>query len=232
MFLKICGIRNLDDASYAVDQGATALGFVLWPRSPRYVERDAVARIVAQLPATVTTVGVFVNESSDEIARTMERTNLTAVQLHGDEPATYAQELAWPILKSVTLATAGEILATWSDDTTLLVDAADMDRRGGTGQQVDWAAAAPLARARRLVLAGGLTPANVADAIAAVRPYGVDVSSGVEDAPGVKNPEKVGRFLTAARKAMMTGDVTTGDVTPGGVTTGGVGRPFRGAMEK
>lgn len=216
MFLKICGITSLDAAAHAVDQGATALGFVLWPRSPRYVARDAVARIVAQLPATITTVGVFVNESSDEIARTMERANLTAVQLHGDEPATYAQDLAWPILKSVTLATATEVAAAWSDDTTLLLDAADSERRGGTGQQVDWAAAATLARARRIVLAGGLTPANVAEAIAAVRPYGVDVSSGVEDAPGVKNPEKVARFLAAARKAMMTDG----------------GRPFRGAVEK
>ena len=115
MFLKICGIRNLADASHAVEQGATALGFVLWPRSPRYVARDAVARIVAQLPATITTVGVFVNESSDEIVRTMDRTNLTAVQLHGDEPAAYAQ-LAWPILRSVTLATAAEVAAVWSDD--------------------------------------------------------------------------------------------------------------------
>ena len=220
MFLKICGIRNLDDASHAVEQGATALGFVLWPRSPRYVAPDAVARIVAQLPATITTVGVFVNESSDEIARTMERTNLTAVQLHGDEPASYAQELAWPILKSVTLATAGEVAAAWSDDTTLLLDAADIERRGGTGQQVDWAAAAALARTRRLVLAGGLTPANVADAIAAVRPYGVDVSSGVEDAPGVKNRDKVARFLAAARTAMMVSAAAD------------VGRPFRGAVEK
>jgi phosphoribosylanthranilate isomerase len=222
VFLKICGITNLSDALHAVDQGATALGFVLWPRSPRYVTRDAAARIVAQLPATMTTVGVFVNESSDEIARTMERTNLTAVQLHGDEPPTYGQELAWPILKSVTLATAAQVAAAWSDDTTLLLDAADRERRGGTGQQVDWAAAAALARARRLVLAGGLTPANVADAIAAVRPYGVDVSSGVEDAPGVKNPEKVAQFLAAARKAMMAAARADADV----------GRPSSGAMEK
>ena len=223
MFLKICGIRNLDNASHAVEQGATALGFVLWPRSPRYVAGDAVARIVAQLPATITTVGVFVNASSDEIARTMEQTNLTAVQLHGDEPAHYAQELAWPILKSVTLATAVEVTAAWSDDTTLLLDAADIERRGGTGQEVDWAAAAALARARRLVLAGGLTPTNVADAIATVRPYGVDVSSGVEDAPGVKNPEKVAQFLAAARTAMMAQAARAG---------ADGGRPFRGAGEE
>lgn len=203
MFLKICGITNLDDAMHAVEHGATALGFVLWPRSPRVVQRDTVARIVAQLPATVTTVGVFVNESSDEIVRTMERTNLTAIQLHGDEPVEYAAALAWPILRSVTLETAPLIAEAWSDDTTLLLDAADPDRRGGTGQQVDWEAAADLARRRRVVLAGGLTPANVTDAIGRVRPYGVDVSSGVEDAPGMKNPDKVSQFLRCARQAML-----------------------------
>lgn len=222
MFLKICGITSLDDASHAVEQGATALGFVLWPPSPRYVARDAVARIVAQLPATVTTVGVFVNESSDEIARTMERTGLTAVQLHGDEPAEYANELAWPILRSVTLGTAPAIAAEWAEDATLLLDAADLERRGGTGQQVDWESAATLARKRRVVLAGGLTPLNIADAIAIVRPYGVDVSSGVEDSPGVKNPEKVAQFLSAARKAMMAQAART---------DADVGRSLRGAME-
>ena len=203
MFLKICGITSLDDAAHAVEQGATAIGFVLWPRSPRFVRRDDVARIVAHLPATVTTVGVFVNESSDEIARTMERTNLTAIQLHGDEPPAYGNALAWPILRSVTLETAARVAGEWPEDTTLLLDAADAERRGGTGQQVDWEAAAALAGLHRVVLAGGLTPANVAEAIARVHPYGVDVSTGVEDAPGVKNPDKVSQFLTSARKAMI-----------------------------
>ena len=220
MFLKICGITTGEAALHAVEHGATALGFVLWPRSPRFVPRDDVARIVAQLPATVTTVGVFVNESSDEIARTMERTNLTAIQLHGDEPATYGEALAWPILRSVTIATASRIALEWSDDTTLLLDAADPERRGGTGTQVDWEAAAALARNHRLVLAGGLTPANVAKAIAAVRPYGVDVSSGVEDALGVKNPDLVATFLAQARKAMMSEPLDA------------VGHHSKGAVEK
>jgi len=203
VFLKICGITSLEDAAHAVEHGATALGFVLWPRSPRFVQRDDVARIVAHLPATVTTVGVFVNESSEEIARTMERTNLTAIQLHGDEPPSYGHALAWPILRSVTLETAARIAREWSDDTTLLLDAADPERRGGTGQQVDWEAAAELAGIHRVVLAGGLTPGNVAGAIARVHPYGVDVSTGVEDAPGVKNADKVSQFLAYARKAMI-----------------------------
>lgn len=202
MLVKVCGITRIEDALHAVDHGATALGFVFWPRSPRRVEPDVVARIVGELPPTVITAGVFVNETSDGIARTMEKARLTHVQLHGDEPVSYSEVLAWPILRSLTLDTSAAILSEWPAETTLLLDAADPERRGGTGRAVDWAKAATLARRRRVVLAGGLTPENVEDAIAAVRPYGVDVSSGVEDAPGLKNAEKVSRFLAKALKAM------------------------------
>jgi phosphoribosylanthranilate isomerase len=202
VFLKVCGITRVEDALHAVTHGATALGFVFWPRSRRRIDPETVAGIVEALPDSVITAGVFVNESSDQIARTMEQTHLTHVQLHGDEPATFGEVLPWPILRSVTLATSAEIVSTWPADTTLLLDAADPERRGGTGQLVDWTKAATLAHRRRVVLAGGLTPENVREAIAAVRPFGVDVSSGVEDAPGVKNPEKVSRFLANALKAM------------------------------
>jgi phosphoribosylanthranilate isomerase len=193
VFLKVCGITRREDALHAVNSGATALGFVFWPRSSRRVDPDVVAGIVGELPPTVITAGVFVNETSDGISRTMEKARLTHVQLHGDEPVSYGEVLPWPILRSVTLDTA---------ETTLLLDAADPERRGGTGQAVDWAKAATLARQRRVVLAGGLTPENVGEAIAAVHPYGIDVSSGVEDAPGLKNAEKVSRFLANALKAM------------------------------
>jgi phosphoribosylanthranilate isomerase len=201
MFLKICGITRLDDAKQAIDEGATALGFVLWPRSPRFVSDRHVADIVAAVPASVKTVGVFVNESLDAIFLTMARTGLSMVQLHGDEPGMYGRLLAWPVLKSVTLDTGDDVMDDWPAETTFLVDAADRERRGGTGEAVDWTRAAALARKRRLVLAGGLTAANVGDAIAAVRPYGVDVSSGVEDAPGLKNARKVSLFLSRARQA-------------------------------
>jgi phosphoribosylanthranilate isomerase len=192
------------DARHAIEQGATALGFVLWPQSPRFVSNRKVAEIVAALPASVITVGVFVNESVDGIALNMKQTGLSAVQLHGDEPATYADALTWPIFRSVTLETADTVTEAWPIETTLLLDASDSERRGGTGQSVDWAKAANLAQRRDIVLAGGLTPENVALAISVVRPsYGVDVSSGVEDAPGVKNANKVATFLARARKAML-----------------------------
>lgn len=201
MFLKICGITGIEDAQHAVERGATALGFVVWPQSPRFVSNRKVAEIVAALPASVMTVGVFVNEPPEGIALTMERTGLTAVQLHGDEPSTYASVLKWPVLRSVTLVAADAVLDAWPATTTFLVDAADPRRRGGTGQAVDWTRAAEIAKRRRLVLAGGLTPENVAEAIVAVHPYGVDVSSGVEDAPGMKNAKKVARFLANAQQA-------------------------------
>ena len=202
MLLKVCGITRVADALHAVEHGATALGFVFWPRSPRCVDPGAVAEIVGELPPTVITAGVFVNESSDQIARTMDKARLTHVQLHGDEPVSYGDVLSWPILRSVTLDTSMAVVSTWPVGTTLLLDAADPERRGGTGQAVDWGKAAALARARRVVLAGGLTPENVSEAIVTVRPYGVDVSSGVEHAPGLKSPEKVSRFLANALKAM------------------------------
>ena len=202
MFLKICGITRLVDAKLAIDAGATALGFVFWPKSPRFVSDRKVAEIVAALPASVATVGVFVNQSVDGIAVTMQRTGLRMVQLHGDEPCTYADALSWPILRSVTLDTAQPLLDAWPPETTFLVDAADPERRGGTGQAVDWTRAAELARLRWTVLAGGLTAENVEAAIATVQPYGVDVSSGVEAAPGLKDAKKVARFLTNAQHAM------------------------------
>lgn len=199
--MKVCGITRLTDALHAVQQGATALGFVFWPNSPRYVTPERAAEIIAELPSSVTTVGVFVNETVDGIRGIVARAGVTAVQLHGDEPPSYADAIAWPIFRSVTLDVIADVGSAWPADTTLLVDAADRDRRGGTGVAVDWSRAADVARRHRVVLAGGLTPANVADAIATVRPFGVDVSSGVEDAPGVKSLEKVTRFLANARHA-------------------------------
>lgn len=200
-FVKVCGITRLTDALHAVQHGADALGFVFWPRSPRYVAPDRAAAIIAELPSNVTTVGVFVNETLDGIRAVVSRARLAAVQLHGDEPPAYADALGWPVLRSVTVDEAAEACGTWPLDTVFLVDAHDPVRRGGTGATVDWKRAAALARQRRVVLAGGLTPENVSQAIAAVRPYGVDVSSGVEEAPGVKDFDKVARFVANARSA-------------------------------
>jgi len=201
MFVKVCGITRLTDALHAVEQGATAIGFVLWPKSPRAVTVERAAEIIAELPSHVMTVGVFVNEPIDGIRAIAERTRLTAVQLHGDEPPAYADALDWPIIRAVSIEDIGEASEAWSPETALLVDSIDPVRRGGTGAVVDWTQAAGIALKRRIVLAGGLTPENVASAIRAVRPFGVDVSSGVESAPGVKDFSKVTQFIANARLA-------------------------------
>jgi phosphoribosylanthranilate isomerase len=144
---------------------------------------------------------VFVNAPVDVITRVAAETGISTIQLHGDEPPDYADALEWPVVRATTLEQIEEAFSAWPPGTTFLMDAADPVRRGGTGRTIDWQQAASAARLRRVVLAGGLTADNVAEAIAAVRPFGVDVSSGVEDAPGVKNGDMVARFLASARSA-------------------------------
>jgi phosphoribosylanthranilate isomerase len=204
MFIKICGITRVSDARHAVEQGATALGFVLWPRSPRAITVDRAAEIIAELPSHVMTVGVFVDESVDRIRTAAARAHLTAVQLHGDEPPAYADALDWPVIRAVSVSELDLAADVWSPQTALLVDNIDPVRRGGTGNAVDWTRAARIAKTRRVVLAGGLTPENVATAIHAVHPFGVDVSSGVESAPGAKDLDKVTQFISNARLAFQS----------------------------
>ena len=144
---------------------------------------------------------MFVNEPIDGIRAMVAQTGINTVQLHGDEPPAYADALEWPLIRAVDADEVEDACAAWSEQTTLLLDTIDPVRRGGTGVPVDWTLAAGVARTRRLVLAGGLTPENVASAIRAVRPYGVDVSSGVELSPGVKDFGKVARFIANARQA-------------------------------
>ena len=203
MFVKVCGITRLTDALHAVDQGATAIGFVLWPRSPRGVTVERAAEISAELPSHVMRVGVFVNEAVESIRVIAERVRLTAVQLHGDEPPAYADALDWPVFRAVSVADLPYVSEAWAPETALLVDNIDPVRRGGTGAVIDWSQAASVAQKRRIVLAGGLTPDNVASAIRAVRPFGVDVSSGVEASPGVKDFGKVTQFIANAREAFQ-----------------------------
>jgi phosphoribosylanthranilate isomerase len=203
IFLKVCCITRVEDALQAVASGASALGFIFWPRSPRYITPERVREIVSALPADVTTVGVFVDADGDEIRRTAERSGINTVQLNDESTPDVMTRIGLPVLRAVTLPSSERVAAEWPEDVTLLLDAHDPVRRGGTGMTVDWQQAADLARRRRLVLAGGLRPSNVAEAIAVVRPYGVDVCSGVESAPGVKDHDKVTQFLANARSALQ-----------------------------
>src|SRR5688572_1043375 len=201
MFLKVCGITRLADGLHAAEHGATALGFVFWPGSPRFIAPERAAEIIAGLPASVITVGLFVNESVEGIRAVVATTGVSTVQLHGDELPALADALGQPVIRAMSVNGGEEACGAWPADTTFLLDTVDPVLRGGTGVTVDWDRAATLARGWRVVLAGGLSPDNVAEAISAVRPFGVDVSSGVEEAPGVKDPDKVARFLANARNA-------------------------------
>ena len=199
--LKICGITRLVDALHAVREGATALGFVFWPDSPRRISPEQAREIIAVLPSEVTPVGVFVNEPPDGVRDVVSTTGIKAVQLHGDEVAHDFDFLECPILRSVTLEEMSERSRRWPAGTTWLLDAADRVRRGGTGVPIDWSRAYAVARHNKVVLAGGLTPSNVEEAIRTVQPFGVDVSSRVESSPGIKDVEKVASFVTNARRA-------------------------------
>jgi len=199
VFLKICGLTNEGDAAHAVAAGATALGVVFAPSSPRCVSPDRARDIVEAVPAEVPVVGVFVNAPLEEIVAVVAHTGIRIVQLHGDEPERYAAALKMPLLRAAGVDAA---LDAWPT-ATLLLDAVSSAERGGTGRRVDWERAAAVARRRKTVLAGGLTADNVAEAIATVRPFGVDVSSGVEASPGRKDRDKVSRFLENAREAYV-----------------------------
>ena len=189
MFVKICGITRLEDALAAVRCGADAIGFMCWPDSPRWIEPGRAQSIVAQLPPFVTPVGVFVNQPVEEVNEVVAVARLGAVQLHGDETADYAKTIHRPVVKTMDVALAADAAVdqVWPSPAMILLDAHDPVKRGGTGRTIDWAAAAAVAARRRVLLAGGLTPENVASAVNIVKPYGIDLASGVEDAPGVKN---------------------------------------------
>jgi phosphoribosylanthranilate isomerase len=199
-FVKVCGLTRLCDVEAAVAAGASAIGFVFWPRSPRAVTIDVAARLRGALPAGVVAVGVFVDADADAINDTVVRVGLGAVQLHGDEAIGLRDAIGVPLIKAVV---GGAHDAAWVDckdgRVVLLVDARDDAQRGGTGRVADWAAAARLAAARPLVLAGGLTADNVARAVLTVGPVAVDVSSGVESAPGVKDARRLRAFFGAVR---------------------------------
>ena len=199
--VKICGITSLEDALSAVAAGADALGFVFHPASPRHISPQQAAGIIKQLPPFIQTVGLFVDEARDTVNTTADRCGLDIIQLHGEESPEYCDSVRRRVIKAFRV----------KDITTLdsllryhvsgcLLDAWSPAAHGGTGQTFNWEIAAEAAkRGHRIVLAGGLTPENVAEAARRVKPYAVDVSSGVECAPGRKDAEKIIKFIIQAR---------------------------------
>jgi len=204
--IKFCGITTLEDGELAVAAGAWAIGLIFWPSSPRRAGFDAAAEIAAGVKRRVEVAGVFVNATLDHVAETADAVGLTMLQLHGDEGPAYCSEAArrtgCKVMKAVRVRSGADVqaLAPFHTDYHLL-DSFTAGVPGGTGETFAW----EIARGHRgrvpIVLSGGLTPDNVGEAIAAVHPFAVDVASGVERSPGVKDPQKLQAFAAAVRAA-------------------------------
>jgi phosphoribosylanthranilate isomerase len=201
--IKICGITCLADAHAAVNAGADALGFMFYDRSKRYITPEAVAKITADLPPFVFRVGVFVDPAAEEVAKIAHLCGLTALQFHGSESPEFCANLALPVIKAFRMCDKMALHELPKYRTSAwLLDSAVPGQFGGTGEKFDWRLARDAAKlGRPVILAGGLTPENVGDAVREARPYGVDVSSGVESAPGKKDRAKINAFIRGARAA-------------------------------
>jgi phosphoribosylanthranilate isomerase len=198
--VKICGITNKEDALYAAECGADALGFIFYEKSPRYIEPDNAKTIIAALPPFVTTVGVFVNKDFNDIRDITLLTGVTVVQLHGDESPSYCNLVEGKLIKAIRVKNDSSIEGLKKYDVdTFLLDSFDKNSFGGSGLTFDWKLAEKAKQYGKIILAGGLTPDNVEEAVKKVAPYGVDVNSGVEKKPGIKNKNKVKEFIIRSK---------------------------------
>jgi phosphoribosylanthranilate isomerase len=207
--VKLCGITRPEDAELAASLDAWAIGFILWPQSKRKADPAVAAGIARQQRRRLELVGVFVNPTLDEVAHATEAIGLTYVQLHGEEGpafcAAVAQRTGVRVIKALGIGSGADIqeMERFHTDLHLLDTARSTGSGGGTGRTWDWGLAAQRHSQVPLLLSGGLTPENVGDAIAAVGPWGVDVASGVEAEPGIKDPAKVEAFVAAARQSAV-----------------------------
>ena len=200
--VKICGLRSIEQAVACVDAGADAIGLNFWEGTPRSIDSETAVEIVLALEGRVDTVGVFVNASEEEIRSTLEATGIEWVQLHGDEPPDFLESFLPLAYKAIGVG-EGDTLAEsrlYGGEHVLFDARVPGAMPGGTGQTFDWALAEQVAQERKLTLAGGLSADNVRKAIKQVRPYRVDVASGVERAPGDKDIDKVKRLIAAVRE--------------------------------
>jgi phosphoribosylanthranilate isomerase len=198
--VKICGNTNLDDTMAAVQAGADAVGFVFYKKSPRAIEPKTAAEIISRLPPFVVPVGVFVNEELDTVRRILEDCNISLAQLHGEESPQYCAELGRSVIKAIRVRDRGDLERMTSYQVAgFVLDAFVEGVPGGTGVTIDWDLASEAQVVGPIILAGGLTPDNVLEAVRQARPYGVDVSSGVEASPGKKDHAKVRAFIANAK---------------------------------
>ena len=202
--IKICGMTDTEDAVAAAELGADAVGFVFAP-SPRQISPDKAREIIMALPPLVQTVGVFVDEDAEKVASTAAFCHLDLLQFHGNESPAYCRRFAQRVIKAMRVRNKGHLEG--CSEYSSVVDALLLDtylpgRSGGTGLTFDWNLALEAKRYGRIILAGGLNPDNVAAAISAVRPYAVDASSGLEQKPGVKDHDKMARFIQTVRRTV------------------------------
>ena len=201
--VKICGITRTEDALEAARQGAHAIGLVFYPPSPRNIEPEAAAAIVSALPPFVTPVGLFVDDKEEDVRATAARAGVRLLQFHGSESPEFCGRFDMPYMKAVRMSPEVDLLqyaGRYASAKALLLDAFSDALHGGTGQSFDWALI-PSRLPLPIVLAGGLTPENVSEAVRAVRPWAVDVSSGVEREKGIKDAAKIAAFIRGARDA-------------------------------
>jgi len=199
--IKICGITNLDDATAALDFGADALGFVFFQGSPRCIPLSTAAKIIRKIPPFITTVGVFVNEKPEQIEKIITLTGIDVVQLHGDEPpdkCTFSRR-SIKAIRVKSLDSLDPLLDYKDIVSAFLLDTFAPDVFGGTGQIFNWDIAIEAKQFGRIILAGGLTPDNISDAVERVKPYGIDVSSGIEAEKGKKDHKMMKLFIERAK---------------------------------
>ena len=200
--VKICGISSPEQALMAESFGADALGLVFVPQSPRFVEFTAAAKISAAIGPFVKSVGLFVNPSADKVIECLAKVDLDILQFHGNEEVDFCESFGLPYIKAVRVQTTEDILDAdyrYSGASALLLDSYSNKAMGGTGESFDWSLTPKISRP--LILAGGLNPDNVRSSISQLDPYAVDVSSGVESAPGVKDPDRMRAFISQVNAA-------------------------------
>ena len=202
LFVKICGVTNLEDALCASNWGADAVGYNFYHRSSRVISPGEAASIVAGLPPGIAPVGVFVNPSREEVLSVLREVRLSALQFSGNESPSEISGFGLPVYKAIHVAHSGSVAQMGSYNVeAFLLDTHSEGEFGGTGKVFDWEIALPAKKFGNVILAGGLTPENVADAVKTVSPFGVDVSSGVEKSSRSKDPDKIKKFVIRAREA-------------------------------
>ena len=203
--VKICGITSVEDALVAVSAGADAIGLVFYPESPRYVTVATATKIAASVGPFVTVVGLFVDATSAEVERVVESVSLHLLQFHGNETVEFCESFQRPYLKALRMRPELDLqgaMSRYGSAAGILLDAYRKGVPGGTGETFDWRRV-PSQSEQAVVLAGGLTPENIIDALAATRVYGVDVSGGVESLPGKKDPTKVVNFIRRVKTGLI-----------------------------